>query len=147
MRSRYRNQKRNRRGVAVVCALVCMVIAAAVFAMILRQVGLSRRVVGEAQQQRQATWLVESGIERAVARLATDPEYNGETWNLTAENLGGRNSEEGELDGDSGVVTIEIETVPEQPNRRAVHVRADYPDHPHHRARREKQVTIDLKPR
>ena len=45
---------------------------------------------GRRSQERrlQAEWLAESGAQRAVARLARDHDYTGETWSLTARDLG-----------------------------------------------------------
>ncbi|MHC4179342.1 MAG: hypothetical protein ACYSWU_17655, partial [Planctomycetota bacterium] len=61
--------------------------------------------------------------------------YAGETWTLSADQLGG---------SEVAVVTIGVETVPEQLNRRLVRVQADYPDHPQHRSRQTKQVWVQL---
>jgi hypothetical protein len=67
----------------------------------------------------QADWLVEAGLERAFIRLHNDPSYDGETWEVPAEALGGR----------TGKVVIEVE--PSNGDFPAsvitVLIRADYP--------------------
>lgn len=118
-------------------ALVCVVVASLVL------VGLARLVVAERDRVRaelwqvQASWLAESGIQRAAARLAADPAYRGETWNIPAEALGGQ---------DRGVVRIEVETSPQQPGQRLIRVQADYPDDPVHRVRRTREVAVSGQP-
>ena len=83
----------------------------------------------------QAQWLAEAGVERAVARLAANADYAGETWNIPAEELAG---------GEAAVVRIHAETIADQPDRRAIHVEADYPDDPQHRCRKIKQIVADI---
>jgi hypothetical protein len=88
-------------------------------------------------RQIQAGWLAESGIQRAAARLAADANYRGETWNVSAEDLGGR---------DAGAVAIRVEQPPGKPDRRTVHVEADYPSDPQQRARVMRDATLQIKP-
>jgi hypothetical protein len=92
-------------------------------------------MVDEQACQVQAAWLAESGLERAAWRLAAEADYAGETWALSADQLAA---------ADPAVVQIRVETMPEQPHRRVVHVQADYPDHPQHRARESKQAVVEL---
>lgn len=129
--------RRVRRGVVLLVAVVAIAVASMIFLSLLKLSVAERRRVESASWQIQAAWLVESGIERAGAQLADDPDYRGETWNLPADALGGPHQ---------AVVTIRVETIPQRNERRLVHVRADYPDHPQHRARQSKQVAIDVRP-
>ena len=117
--------------------IVCIGVALVIFTAVLRLSFMERRSVEAQTWKAQAAWLVESGLERAAARLAADPDYQGETWQISAEALGAKSG---------AVVEIEIQNVPEQPQRRAVRVRADYPDDPQHRARQTKQLVIELRP-
>lgn len=126
-----------RRGAVLLVAMVVIIVAAAVFLSILQLSVAERRRVETEAWQVQATWLAESGLERAAAQLAADPEYQGETWSLSADLFDGRNG---------AVVRIEVETVQEQQQRRLVRCEADYPDHPQQRARESKQVMIDVRP-
>jgi hypothetical protein len=86
------------------------------------------------ERQQQARWLVEAGIERAVARLAGADDYTGETWNLTAQELAGPHG---------AAVAIQVEPVGGAPRRRIVRVQVDYPDDPVRRIRRSKKITVD----
>jgi hypothetical protein len=126
---------RNSRGFALAIALICIIvmglIAAAVLAMA-RRAGVASR----AESRRvQAYWLAEAGVERAAARLAIDPDYRGEAWPIAAEALGGL---------DAALVRIEVTPTGGRPDRRAVRVEADYPADPTRRARRIRDITIDL---
>ncbi len=79
--------------------------------------------------------MAESALDRAAARLAADPGFRGETWNIPAERLGGR---------DAGVVRIEVLAVPDHADRRLVRARADYPTTGTRRARESREIAIVL---
>jgi hypothetical protein len=83
----------------------------------------------------QSHWLAESAIERAVARLAMDGEYRGESWRVSSRELGR---------SDAAYVEILVEELLDRPQQRSIVVRADYPDDPLHRVRRSKRVIVDL---
>lgn len=121
-----------RRGVVLFIAIVCTAMAALVFLAILKTAVAERRALETRQWQEQASWLVESGLQRAAARLAAEPDYQGETWKIPAAELGGR---------DGAVVRIQVEPDGDEAGRR-VSVQADYPDAPEHRARQSKQIVV-----
>jgi hypothetical protein len=108
-----------RRGSITIFVLVCLVAITSLCGVILR-IGLAERQRLRGEEQRlQAEWLVESGLERAAARIAASRgDYRGETWDLSASDLGGPNS---------GRVTIAVETPKEPSARRQVRVQAEYP--------------------
>ncbi len=83
----------------------------------------------------QTRWLAEAGVERAVARLAADAGYTGETWNIPADEIAG---------GKGGVVRIRTETIAGSPEGRTIRVEADYPDDPQHHCRQVKQIVADI---
>lgn len=126
-----------RRGAVLVMVLVCMMVALVILTSLVKLAAAGRRMTDRQAWQVQATWLAESGLERAAWRLAADANYKGETWTLSADQMAA---------ADAAVVRIEVETIPEQPNRRLVRVRADYPDHPQHRARQTKQAVVQRAP-
>ncbi len=127
---------RGRRGAVLMTMMVCLVIALAIGGALLRT-GMARRGQARAEERRlQAAWLAESGLERASDRLREAPDYAGETWEIPAEDLGGR---------DGGLVTIAVEPVQGHPLRRLIRVRADYPRDPSRRSRISKRTMIDLK--
>ena len=126
-----------RRGAILIVALVCLGVAAVVFVAVLKMAAAERRGVRTEARRAQAAWLAESALDRAAARLAADPAYPGETWTVPPGVLDAR---------DTARVVIRVETPSEQPRRRSVRVRADWPDHPQHRVRQTRQVVIELRP-
>ncbi len=80
-----------------VAVLVCLIIITMLAGAALK-VGLARRQeLRSEERQLQAEWLAEAGIQRGLARLAADPAYTGESWDIPAR----------ELDSpDSALVTI-----------------------------------------
>ena len=129
------SKSHTRYGAILIIVLACVAIASIVFMSIAKVVGAQRRSTQKEVWRMEATWLAESGLQRAAARLADDADYSGETWNLTAEQLGL---------ADAAVVKIEIDALPDAPNQRTVRVRADYPNHPQHRCRYTKSVAVWL---
>ncbi len=125
-----------RRGTIMIAVMVCLVIATMLLTSMLRTAASQRRALQTRGWEAQARWLAEAGLERAAARLAANGNYSGETWSLKAEQLGSQ---------ESATVRIEIQSVSNQPNRRLVRVTADYPDHPHERARQTRQATVQLR--
>jgi len=124
----------NRRqgGVAVI-ALICLSLLGLIIAGLLR-VDLGRRGQIRAVEHRlQADWLVEAGLERAAARIAQNADYEGESWRIPAEALGGR----------SAIVLIEVEST-DRGNLKSVRVRSDYPADgaPESRVRRTKTFIV-----
>jgi Tfp pilus assembly protein PilV len=126
---------RHRRGMVLIVLLVCLAVAAALILSAGRIALVSHQATQTAQWKTQSRWLVESGMERAAAKLAADPAYAGETWNIPAAELGTE---------DNGVVRIEVKPVDGQPSRRAVRIEADFPDDPVHRTRQEKEIVIEI---
>ncbi len=140
-----------RRGVTLVAVLLClfivMLLGAALLKIALAQRGINR----DLERSMQAEWLVESGLERALARITADRDYTGETWSISATDLG--LSEEG-LPGNSaqkpltaGVVTIVVDRPAAETNRRRIRVQADYPRDEPRRSRHSQEISLDLEPR
>ncbi len=125
----------SRRGFVLLIAMVCVAIAAVVFVALLRSAMAQEEAVRADGQELQASWLAESAVDRAAARLRADDTYRGETWNLPAGMLGGV---------DNATVEIKIEAVPGRAELRRVNVRADYPAETDFRSRRSKSVVITL---
>ena len=124
-----------RRGFVLLVAMVCVAITAVVFVALLRLALAQEEAVRADAEQLQASWLAESAVDRAVAKLRADNGYRGETWNLPAQALAGV---------DDAVVEIKIELVPERPEFRRINVRADYPSRTEFRSRRSKSIAIML---
>jgi Tfp pilus assembly protein PilX len=127
-----------RRGLASVVILIGLIIVGLVCAGLLK-VALARRTeVGMEERRLQASWLAESALGRASARLADSDSYAGETWEVGPEELGGRGP---------GSVLIRVDSIPEHPDRRRVTVRADYPSDSSRRARRSLEVVLSITPK
>lgn len=124
-----------RRAMISVAALIALFVVGLVCVGLVK-VAFSRRVeVGLRERRSQAEWLAESGLDRAMARLAASTDYPGETWNLSAEEFGGRGT---------ATVDIRVEKVADRPDRRSVHIQADYPAGSNLRARRSRDMTVAL---
>jgi len=126
-------QNARRRGLTVVAVLVCLILITMVSGAVLK-VGLARREQLRSRERRlQAEWLAEAGCQRALARLAIDPSYAGETWEVPARDLDS---------ADPALIAIVVEREPGGPNRRTVRVQADYPRDPPRRARCTRALTV-----
>src|SRR5690349_24829298 len=107
-----------RRGIVSVAIIVCLVVLTMICGALLKAGLVERRLIADQERRLQAEWLAESGLQRALARLATSADYAGETWEIAAQELGGTAP---------AVVRITVERPAAQPVRRRVRVEADYP--------------------
>jgi Tfp pilus assembly protein PilV len=130
-----------RHGVVLLIVLVCLAVAMALVVGWAKIAVLQSRQARGAEDRLQAVWLAESAIERAMARLQIDPDYQGETWQVDADAFGG-----GPSAGPSagGVAIITVEPVASNDGARQVTVQADYPLTGHRANRISKQVVVDL---
>ncbi len=143
--------KKPSRGMTVVAVLVCLIIVTLISVVVLKM-SVARRELARSQEHRlQAEWLAESGVERAMARLARDRDYRGETWSPSAHDLGRSErtptgTSPAKAEPAEARITIAVEPVPAVTNRRRIHVQADYPLDAHGRSRQTKVIMIDLEP-
>jgi hypothetical protein len=134
-RNPHRSSRRARRGVVLILALLCLAVLAVVQGSLVKSLVAQRRLLREQAQRHQARWLAESGLERAVWRLRSDPAYRGETWELSADDFGGedvgfRSAKArpfAERKTTVAEVEIEIQNVSDDANARLVLVRGSYP--------------------
>ncbi len=126
-----------RRGFVAAAVVVVLFVLVLLGGGLLRVVWLRHSDLRAAERRLQAEWLAESGLDRASARLAADPNYPGETWTIPAERLGGR---------DAATVLIEVRPSPGHADRRVVRARADYPTAEPRRARQSREITVVLRP-
>jgi len=129
------NSPSTRRGAVVLFAMIALLLTSVIGGSLLKTALAQRRFALREQTRLQSIWLAESGVQRAVARLFRDPDYTGETWNVSASDIGGNKGAE---------VIIEVETVDDVPNRRRVTVIADYPQNLPQRSRTRTVITVDL---
>ena len=113
--------------------IVCLVVAAVICGLLLKMAVLARETADGQHRSAQARWLAESAVERAVARLAQDARYSGETWTLPPAEL-----------PHGGLVRIAVETPHGQAGSRLVRVEAHYPDDPVHGCRYTKEVVVEI---
>jgi Tfp pilus assembly protein PilX len=125
----------NRRGAILLVVLVCLIVITLMCVALLRQGIMGRGQVQSEERRVQARWLAESGLERAASRLASDAGYQGESWKIKSDAIGGRWP---------GLVTITVASVKGHPARRLVQVQADYPSDATLRARERAQAMIEL---
>jgi hypothetical protein len=116
------------------------------------RIGLTQRQHVTGQERRlQAEWLAESGMQRALAALAHDRDYGGETWSVNARELSYSDGH-GTAPPDAGnaapaaLVVINVERPAGAPGRRIVRVQADFPPDVPLRARQSKQRSVELNP-
>ncbi len=82
------NPTRKRPGYSIVAVLALMALAGGLFVNWTRSTLSQDRQTRVAHEHAQAEWLASAAVSRAAARLAQDPEYQGETWRLTPDDLG-----------------------------------------------------------
>jgi Tfp pilus assembly protein PilX len=136
-RPRERRMNRGRRGAALIVALVCLALASALLGIVARTAFVQHRGAKMELQEVQAAWLLEAGLSRAVAQLAADANYPGETWSIPAAAFDGRGS---------AVVRIEVARDEPQAKLRRVRVQADWPEAPNERIRKSKTLILGDKP-
>jgi Tfp pilus assembly protein PilX len=123
------------RGMILIVVLACLAVFGVLLITGVKLALSAQRVARSGEWSVQARCLADSALNRAAAKLSADADYAGETWRLSAEELGGE---------DAGIVKIEVKTLPDQANRRLVHIEADYPDDPQDRVRYVKETSIEL---
>jgi hypothetical protein len=74
----------SRRGVVLLCTLVCLSVATVLVVMTTHQSLQTRRQGRIERQLRQTEFLLDAGVRRARAALAADYQYAGEIWQPTA---------------------------------------------------------------
>jgi hypothetical protein len=137
--------RQRRRGLTAVAVLVCLIVITIVSGALLR-VGIAHRDQVRSQERRlQAEWLAQSGFDRALARLAAQPDYAGETWELAATDLG-LPSESNHSSAPAALVVIQVERAANSRDgdARLVKVHADYPPDLPRRARHSLQILVEL---
>ena len=79
-----------RRAMVSIVMLIALIVVGLMAASLIRVAFARRTNILASERQGQAEVLVDSAIDRALARLNANPAYPGETWNLAAADLAGR---------------------------------------------------------
>ncbi|MCA9067999.1 MAG: hypothetical protein KDA84_03715 [Planctomycetaceae bacterium] len=121
----------NRRsGAFLIIAMICLLLASALLGTLLRMASIERQQAHLEARALQAEWLAESALDRAAAKLSADASYKGETWTVTAKELGGM---------DEGNAVIRV--VPsDNSGKKLIEVVAHYPTEAPQTIRRSKQI-------
>jgi len=125
-----------RSGLVSVAVLVALFVIGLVCAGLLKVAFARRAEVGMEERRLQAGLLADSGVDRAVVRLQASVDYGGETWEVPAEDLGGRGA---------ATVAIQVEKIADRPEGRRVRVRADYPIGSSLRCRQSRETVVTIK--
>lgn len=86
MRTKTRTRQR-RSGAALIIVVVVIAVAMTLAAGAASRIAASHRDLQVRERHAQAVRLAESGVRRAAARLRGDADYEGETWDLSADQL------------------------------------------------------------
>ena len=78
--SHVRRRAKRRDGIVLIAALICLLVSALTVANIFTTVRMQRQHTTRRTQQLQAAQLAQAGMQRAIARLAVNSDYNGEIW-------------------------------------------------------------------
>ena len=79
-----------RHGLVSVALIIGLIILGLVAAGMLK-VAIARRSAAQSEEnRRQAELLLDSALDRALTRLDSNPQYDGEIWEISAPELGGR---------------------------------------------------------
>jgi hypothetical protein len=79
----------SRSGAILAAALVALFVVSLLGLALIQLVVIHHRQEQVEAQRQQCFWLAESGVQRALARLAKSPDYAGETWTIPSAALTG----------------------------------------------------------
>ena len=129
-------QRDARRGFVVISVVVLLTVVAALFGLWAKAAVSEHRQLEYRQHELQAIRLAEAGVGRGMARRASDPVYDGETWTIPAADLGQSHAAE---------VTIRVVTAAADAATLQIEATANYPaggPSKADRARHTKQIEI-----
>jgi hypothetical protein len=127
-----------------VAVLICLLVITLVSGALLK-LGLAYRGEVRDQERRiQAEWLAQAGLDRALHRLAASASYSGEDWKLSAADLGMAGARPGAGPAARVAIAVERPAGAPSPDRRQIHVQADFPPDPPRRARHSLRMLVDL---
>ncbi len=123
-----------RTGAVLVAALVCLLVIMAMIGMMLRRTLREQQQLHAERDLRQTKLLLQAGIARAAVRLAADPNYRHETWNLPPDAV---------MNSGEGRVTISLSPLSE-PHFLTATVIAEYPVGRETSIRRSRTVQLPI---
>ncbi|WP_372717526.1 hypothetical protein [Novipirellula sp.] len=75
-----------RRGIVLICTLVCLIVVSTLVMTSVASAVRGQRETLRRHQSMQTEWLLDAGINRAIAQIAADDQYEGENWIPAFEN-------------------------------------------------------------
>ena len=78
-----------RRAAILLAVLICVFLVSVYVSQFAQTAVRQQRLLRHQARQRQAAWLVQSAADRAMTRRLRSPEYQGEAWIISGEELGG----------------------------------------------------------
>ena len=132
-----RSSRSRRRGLTSVVVLVLLFVIAIVAASLVRVSVAYHQRTRSNELALQSGLLADAGVDRALAKIAADPKYTGERWEVSAEALGSATTG----DRPAGVVTIEVVGSPGGGPRK-LRVQADHPPDPPRRVRSSREIML-----
>ena len=82
-------QSHRRSGIVLIAALVCLLILTSIIGTMLQTSLRSRRQLRSQRDLIQCELLLKAGVDRAAFRLSGASDYEGETWDVPAEDIVG----------------------------------------------------------
>lgn len=129
-----RKQPRGHRGLVLIAALVCLLVSMAIVGSMLQGTIRAQRQLHTERDVRQAELLLQAGFDRAVAKLAADADFAGDTWDLSPAEIVGR--------GAGHVITTVNQTNRGRESICQIRVVAEYPLGRDFPARRSQVFTV-----
>jgi type II secretory pathway component PulK len=125
---------KRRAGFALIGVMIVLVVASMLVVSWCKSIAAQREQLRIAEDRLAAEWLAEGAIDRAAAKLRDNKDYTGETWAISADELGGQ---------DGAAIEIRIAPVDGHADRGAIEVEAEYPRNSLHSARVSKRMTVN----
>jgi len=111
--------------------MICLLLVSMLSAVLVRTALAQREQLERDAWQLQAEWLVQSGLERALAKRAADAKYTGETWRPA-----------GEDSAVIGRVEIVVAAATDGSGGRVLKLAVDVPDDPVNRAHVAREMIL-----
>ncbi len=125
---------KQRAGFALIGVMIVLVVASMLVVSWFKTIAAGREQLRMAEDRLKSEWLAEGALDRAAAKLREKSDYTGETWTISADELGGQ---------DSASIEIHVAQVAGHPDRRTVEVEAEYPQNSLHSVRASKRIIVN----
>jgi Tfp pilus assembly protein PilX len=108
---------KRRAGFALIGVMISFIVASMLVVSWFKTIATGREQLRMAEDRLMSEWLAEGALDRAAAKLREKAEYSGETWTISADELGGQVG---------AAIEIHVATVADHPDRRTIEVEAEY---------------------